>query len=277
MRLRVRHEARYAFAEPVREAMLLVRATPRATASQFVKRWRIEIGADARLDKGEDAFGNITHTVFVDGPVDDVQVTVEGEVETAQSNGVVTGAFERLPRALFLRETPLTRIGPEVRAFGRAAAAAEGGDRLAALHRMMGQLRSLVRVPAEPSPFDAPKQGAAETLARGAGSAVDQVHVFIAAARSLAVPARCVSGYMLPENASTEDASRVWAEAFVERVGWIGFDIALGLCASDHHVRVAAAPDALDVRPLRSSHPARGSDNSRSLAFVAAGRHIVEE
>ncbi len=61
------------------------------------------------MRKGEDALGNITHTAFVPGPISRLTVTVEGEIVTWETHGLVRGAMERFAPEVFLAETPLTR------------------------------------------------------------------------------------------------------------------------------------------------------------------------
>ena len=65
-----------------------------------------------------------------------------------------------------------------------------------------------------------------EALARGAGVAQDQAHVFIAACRRLGVPARYVSGYLRNDDPELHvgRTSHSWAEAWVPGLEWVGFD-----------------------------------------------------
>ena len=105
MRIKVRHETRYTYDEPASDALQLLRLTPRPHEGQFVRRWRVAVDADSRLDRSEDAYGNITHLVFLHGPLTQATITIEGEVDTRDTNGFVRGAVERQPSRLFLRET----------------------------------------------------------------------------------------------------------------------------------------------------------------------------
>jgi transglutaminase-like putative cysteine protease len=77
------------------------------------------------------------------------------------------------------------------------------------------------------------KTSAAQAFARGAGVCQDHAHVFVSCCRQLNIPARYVSGYLAPKNgpanangADTEMASHAWAEAWIDGVGWQGFDVA---------------------------------------------------
>ena len=55
MRLKVRHATSYAYSRPARSAIQMLRMTPRSSDSQFIKRWRVEIDADARLETPAEA------------------------------------------------------------------------------------------------------------------------------------------------------------------------------------------------------------------------------
>jgi transglutaminase-like putative cysteine protease len=93
---------------------------------------------------------------------------------------------------------------------------------------------------------------AAEAFALKRGVCQDLTHIFIAAARSLNVPARYVGGYFRRDDGVVaQDAGHAWAEAFVPGLGWVAFDAANGMCATDAHVRVAVGLDFLGAAPVR--------------------------
>ena len=98
-----------------------LRLTPRNHDGQYVVGWRIDVSENCQLDQHEDAFGNITHVFTADGPLSELRLTVEGEVETQDTDGVVSGTVERFPPSLYLRETPLTRLDPAIANFAYAA------------------------------------------------------------------------------------------------------------------------------------------------------------
>jgi transglutaminase-like putative cysteine protease len=80
---------------------------------------------------------------------------------------------------------------------------------------------------------------------RADDSAPDELAaMFVAAARRLNYPARCVSGYLARDGGA---APHFWAEAYVAEVGWVGFDPAIGLSAGEDHARVASALDLAGV------------------------------
>src|SRR5215510_3960623 len=55
------------------------------------------------------------------------------------------------------------------------------------------------------------------------------------------------------DGVSEQEAGHAWAEAFVPKLGWVAFDAANGLCATDAHVRVAVGLDDLGAAPLRGT------------------------
>jgi transglutaminase-like putative cysteine protease len=273
MRLKVRHETAYSYERAPASAIQIMRLTPRSSAGQFVRRWRVEIDVDGRLYRGEDAFGNITHTISVDGPVAAMTITVEGEADVDDRNGIVAGTAERFPLGLYLKETALTRCTPEIRAFARGIARGEGGDRLATLHAMLAALHRDIAF--TPGATDAATT-AGEAFERRAGVCQDLSHVFVAAARSLGIPARYAGGYFLRTDTQEQEAGHAWAEAHVARLGWIGFDPANGVCVGDRHLRVAAGLDYLDAAPTRGARIGGEGESLAVRVTVSGGRSLVE-
>eukprot|EP01037_Dinobryon_pediforme_P029469 gene29469-33114_t len=115
MRLQISHETTFSFETPAHYAVQCMRLTPRGSSQQSVNDWRIDVSADCRLTPVEDPFGNWTHTFSVDGPIDQLVITASGEVMTEETNGIIRGTPERLPVAVFLRETEATRLDAELR------------------------------------------------------------------------------------------------------------------------------------------------------------------
>src|SRR5712691_10412508 len=117
MRIRILHKTEYRYDAAPGGVIQTLRLTPRNHDGQYVIDWRIEVSADCRLHQHEDAFGNITHAFTADGPLVDLNVLVEGEVETQATNSVVRSAVERFPPTLYLRETALTRVDAAILSF----------------------------------------------------------------------------------------------------------------------------------------------------------------
>ena len=273
MRLRIRHETTYDYTPAARYAIQILRMMPRSYEGLFVRRWRVEVDADTRLEKGEDAFGNITHTLFMDGPVETVHVMIDGEVDTVDTGGVMRGALERMPTPLYLRETRLTECTPDMRRFARDVLTGEGGDRLAAMHAMMVRLHSDMRFAPGMTTSATP---AGEAFSAGHGVCQDFAHIFVACARSIGVPARYVGGYFLRTDSIDQDAGHAWAEAYLQGIGWIAFDPAHGMCTTDRYCRVAVGLDYLDAAPVRGSRVGGGDEKLNVQVQVQQGRTIKQ-
>jgi transglutaminase-like putative cysteine protease len=249
MRIRVAQQTSCEYAPPAKSLIQTLRMTPRNHEGQFVVRWRIDVDVEGRLRQGEDAFGNITHTLSAAGPIERLVITVDGEVETHDTAGVMRGTVERFPEQLYLRESNLAAADEAIRAFAEDAAKGAGSDTLARLHALMdGVHGKIVLAPAGEAP------GSATTaFAHGSGSAEDAAHVFIAASRHLAIPSRFVSGYVLRDGVGPQDQGHAWAESFVPGLGWVAFDPVLNICPAGAHVRVAIGIDSLGAAPLRGA------------------------
>lgn len=210
----------------------------------------------------EDAFGNIVHNLSYTRPLDDLSMTIQGEVETRELHGVVRGGLERFPAGLYLRETPLTQSDSALRNFAEGLG---GAGVLGRLHKLMAALHADMEV--EPKPVNLP---APTIFAAKRGASADVAHVFIAAARSLGIPARFIAGYALvaPEHGVWRATQRCWAEACVDGTGWIGFDPVEGISPSEAHIRVNMALDHLGAAPLRTT--VQGSVEERLDVTVLA-------
>jgi transglutaminase-like putative cysteine protease len=100
-----------------------------------------------------------------------------------------------------------------------------------------------------------------DSLSVGAGVCQDFAHLLLGVVRKRGLPARYVSGYLVPESAASPDsklqeviggyASHAWAEVYLPGSGWIGLDPTLGKPLGLQHVRVAYGRDYGDVAPVR--------------------------
>ena len=278
MRIRIRHQTTYYYEVPPSGVIQILRLTPRNHEGQYVVDWRIDMTADSRLSCHEDAFGNIVHTFTADGPVSEISIQAEGDVETQDTSGLIRGGVERFPPSLFLRETALTVPDAAIQQFARTLQEAPGGTPdggvLKLLHGLLDRLYtdSEGAVPSRPTPTEksAPAATAAEAFACGGRQSQDLAHIFIAAARSLGIPARYIAGYFHdPGGLAEHDTTHAWTEAFVPDLGWVGFDPARGMCPTDAHVRVAVGLDCQSAAPVRASRYGGGREARRVAIRVA--------
>jgi transglutaminase-like putative cysteine protease len=254
MRIQIDHATTYAYDRAARFIIQMLRLTPRSTEAQQVRHWRVETDVDARLRRSEDAFGNIVHTLYTEQPTQRLTVRVSGEVITSDTGGVAPPAQETLPPLVFLRDTALTRRDKLISVFASEFSAHPPLD---AMHRLMTAIHGSVAFEVG---VTTPTHTAAEVLALGRGVCQDHAHVFIACARQMGVPARYVSGHLLRQDTPDQEAAHAWAEAWIEDLGWVGFDPANGVCPTERYVRVATGLDYLGAAPVRGASYGGGGE-----------------
>lgn len=258
MRICVSHETLYRYDTPPSSIIQTLRLTPRNHAGQYLVDWRIDISADCRLEPQEDAFGNIVHAFSLDGPISELRLLVEGEVETQDTAGVVQGAVERFPPSLFVRETPLTHADDAIAAYAAQFGKPTPDGTLRLLHELLARIPDDIAFETEQTTADST---AAQAFALKRGVCQDLTHIFIAVARVLGIPARYVSGYVSrADGAITQQAGHAWVEAHVPGLGWVGFDPTNGICITDQYIRVAVGLDYLGAAPVRGAHYGGGRE-----------------
>lgn len=271
MRIRISHETTYRYAAPAAGVIQILRLTPRNHEGQYVVRWHIDVSANCRLQEHEDAFGNIAHVFTADGPLSELKVQVEGEVETQETHGMIRGAVERFPPSLFLRETDLTRVNPAMAAYATALKAEHADSVLSLMHALAVKLQGDIVFDTDPTQTTTT---AAEAFVLQRGVCQDLTHIFIAAARYLEVPARYVGGYLKRSDGVVgQEAGHAWAEAFVPDLGWVAFDPTNGISATDAHVRVSVGLDYLGAAPVRGTRHGGGAETlDVAIRVEQAGR-----
>ncbi|MBF0246480.1 MAG: transglutaminase family protein [Alphaproteobacteria bacterium] len=258
MLIAIDHETVYTYDEPVSYSIQSLRLTPQPFDGQVVRSWSVEAPGAGALHAFSDSFGNITHTLVIDKPHQEIRIRVKGVVDTVDANGVVTGTAEPFPPTFYLRETAQTRPDGAIRALARTAKDNSDGSVLNTLHNLMNSIRNAIDYQTGETHA---MSSAIEALANGKGVCQDHAHVFIAAARSIGIPARYVSGYLLHSDDGEEsEASHAWAEALIDELGWVSFDVANRVSATDRYVRVGVGLDYQEASPVRGVRRGGGEE-----------------
>ena len=101
------------------------------------------------------------------------------------------------------------------------------------------------------------------------GVCQDFAHLMISALRSLGLPARYVSGYILTHPPPGQprlqgaDASHAWVSVWAPETGWVDFDPTNNVIPHGEHVTIAYGRDYDDVSPI-------------SGVLLGGGAHTVE-
>lgn len=246
MRLAIRHTTTYRFAEPVVHALQRLRLTPKETQGQRILDWAMEYQNAREELHYEDQHHNRVTLVAVEPESTEVRVSCRGTVETEDHAGVIGRHSGHLPLWSFLGQTKLTRPGPRVRALVREIDA-DPSDRLEFLHALSSGIQRLVEYRTGTTGVTTTAEEAAEAAA---GVCQDHAHIFIGAARAAEIPARYVSGYLMMNDRIEQEATHAWAEAHVDGLGWVGFDISNGISPDPRYVRVATGRDYRDAAPI---------------------------
>jgi len=244
MLISVRHITRYSYAEPVAYSVQSLRLTPAAYKGHRPTAWNVRVAGCDKPLQFQDGFGNTVHLAAISGSHKEVVIEAVGSVETENCNGIVSGLANSVPPRIYLRETAQTRPDTAIRDLARSV---HSKDQLSRLHELVGAVRD--RIEYVPGITDA-HTGAAEALADGKGVCQDHAHIFIAAARTVGIPARYITGYLVLQDATHADAHHAWAEAWVEGLGWVGFDVTNRICPTQRYVRLAAGLDASYAAPV---------------------------
>lgn len=275
MRIRIAHETRYRYDWPARSVLQVLRLSPRDHDGQHVVSWRIEPSVEGKLKPFEDGYGNACHTFEADESVEEITLSVSGDVEVQDTAGIVSGTPERLPDVFYLRETDLTAPDDAIKAFATETAGDVAADPLGALHRLLARIHSEVA-------FETGRTDSGTTAAQSfmmkRGVCQDLTHIFSAGARQLGIPARYVSGYFRRNDGVVDqDAGHAWAEAKVPGIGWIGFDPANGISTTDAHVRLAIGLDYLAAAPIRGSRRGGGAETLDVKLRVDTARRQAQD
>lgn len=257
MILTVNHVTNYEYDVPMRAAVQSLRLFPSRFEGQRVIHWAVEVAGGLRGGTFRDGAGDKVEGWSVRGPVTEVTISVSGQVDTSDTAGVLRGHRETVSPLAYLRETTATWQSAEIRELAHAAAAG-ARDMLDRAHRLSSAVTGAITY--APGATTA-HTTAAEALALGEGVCQDHAHALIACARVLGMPARYVSGYLYArDDGEAHEAAHAWAEIWVERIGWIGFDAANECCPDARFIRLGSGLDAREAAPIKGVAQGGGAE-----------------
>ncbi|MCX7340167.1 MAG: transglutaminase family protein [Hyphomicrobiales bacterium] len=265
MRIKISHETSFAYDQPLRSLLQVLRVMPRDHEGQVIVSWRIDASVDGRLRSIEDAFGNRVHHFQADGPFDGYTLRVHGVVETLDMTGFVRGAAEPLPLDVYRRDTGLTQPDETMQLLARKLVRSSGNT-LEQLHGLMDTIHSDMKLE---DGLPEGQRRACDAFAARKGTTRDLAHIFCGCAHAMGNPARFVEGYVAGDAPAGKNALRhAWAEAWVKGYGWIGFDPSVNLCPTEAHIRVAVGLDQADTTPIRLSRVGGGGEKTSATLTV---------
>ncbi|MBL0768661.1 transglutaminase family protein [Sphingopyxis sp. XHP0097] len=248
MRLKVEHVTHYQYDVPVSYALQQVKLTAKDRPDQqVVHDWQIAIEGGEHQLHYTDHHGNGVDLIAVDGGSQELVIRCTGDVELLTIDGVIGPHRGPMPLWSFLRSTPRTRAGRGV----RALTAQLGRDFASGIERAHALSEMVIEALPYRIGITTAETTAEQALAGEGGVCQDHAHIFIAAMRHLGHPARYVSGYLMMDDRTHQDATHAWAEAHFDHIGWVGFDISNGHSPDQRYIRVATGFDYHDAAPVR--------------------------
>jgi transglutaminase-like putative cysteine protease len=270
IRYRVVHDTSYKYSSLVTSSRQIAHLSPRETSWQQVVSHQLDIKPGSlERSEGVDYFGNRRVSLFVDEPHQSLTVRAESEVIVSRYAPLPNAASPPWEHALAVKgewgpgtdlEVESYRIAsPAVPllAAARAYAASSftpGRPWLAALLDLTQRIRKEFVYDPKATTITT---GVEEVLATRRGVCQDYAHLMLSCLRTLGIPARYVSGYVLNRSRADgtkltgADASHAWVAAHCPDLGWVAFDPTNGKIADLEFVTLGWGREFLDVTPLR--------------------------
>jgi transglutaminase-like putative cysteine protease len=265
----VRHKTTFTYEEVVSVSHHVLHLAPRLHSRQMCLESSLTVDPRTSISsEGRDYFGNPVHYLTVQQPHERLVVEARARVEVAAPDPLDvagTPAWEEVRQALDQVEEPGALAAQEFRFDSPHVATSEDIHRYAAVSFAPGRpileavLELTGRICREfeyrggVSDVSTPVR---EVLAMRKGVCQDFAHLQIACLRSIGLPARYVSGYLLtrpPEGKPKlvgSDASHAWLSVWAGDLGWIDFDPTNNMIPDVEHITVAWGRDYGDVSPI---------------------------
>jgi len=270
VRYRVVHQTHYRYADPVTSARQLAHLTPRAAPWQSIVEHRIDVHpAPTERSEGVDYQGNHLLRFAIDGQHDSLTVNAESIVDVLGHAPAANSPSPPWEEATVhigewgpgadLEVVQYRVASPHVPLLAEAAEYARvsftpGRPWLAAATELTRRIRAEFKYDQEATTVSTP---VSEVLELRRGVCQDFAHFMISCLRSLSLPARYVSGYVLnspvpgKQKLAGADASHAWVAAHCPDLGWVAFDPTNGKLADIEFVTLSWGRDFSDVTPLR--------------------------
>jgi transglutaminase-like putative cysteine protease len=269
VRYRVLHETVYRYTSAISASRQIAHLAPRGTSWQKVLSHQLDVKPMPieRAD-GVDYFGNPYARLVVDTPHEELVVRAESEVTVAphspdadsesppwESALAVPGVWTGLNLEVEQYRVASPAV-PMLASTRKYAAESFTPERpwLAAMLELTQRIRKEFKYDTEATTVST---SVAEVLELKCGVCQDFAHLMLSSLRSLGLPARYVSGYVLnrrkaaKESNTGADASHAWVASYCAPHGWVGFDPTNGKIADTEFVTLGWGREYHDVSPLR--------------------------
>ncbi len=265
----VRHRTTYRYLQEVSHSWHLAHLRPRATPLQSVHDSSITLSLEAASRAGrEDYFQNPCELFSIDRPHTHLEVLAESRVsvdpapERASRHSMTWQEVramlenpqddEARDAVQYLFDSPMTKFQSDIASYAGASFPPHRPI-LAGAMELMNRIHKDFRYDTEVTDVSTPLDRVFEIRA---GVCQDLAHMGIAAMRSIGLPARYVSGYLLTQPPPGKprllgaDASHAWFSVWAPPFGWVDLDPTNNLLVGESHVTASWGRDYGDVAPV---------------------------
>lgn len=287
MRYGIAHETLYEYSEPVSLSQQLLHLTPRPIERQRCLEHRLEIVPEpARRHDRLDSFGNPVSVLEFDRPHRRLSISastlIDIEPRSRPPDLTDSPPWEEavaalnyragrkldpdlLEAAAFRVESPYVWVKRVLSDYARDCFP-PGIPLLAGCDALMRKIHREFTFDADATHIATPML---EVLKKKRGVCQDYAHIMLGAMRSLGLPARYLSGYLLTHPPPGKprligaDASHAWVAVRCPSQGWIAFDPTNKVIPDTEHITLAWGRDFGDVSPQRG-------------VILGGGRHEIK-
>lgn len=271
VRYRVVHETRYTYQSVVTLSQQYLHMTPRSFPYQQTESHRIRL--DPMEEEGVDGidyFGNSTRHIAITAPHKMLSVHAESTVtltpryDLAQIQGTLPwenlrDMMQQVRNAAtqeacrYLYDSPHVNCSAELEHYARISYTA-GRPQLDAALDLTQRIFDEFEFDAKATEISTPLEA---VLKGRRGVCQDFAQLMIGCLRSLGLPARYVSGYILTHPPAGQprmigaDASHAWVSVFCPGLGWVDFDPTNRCLVQCEHITLGWGRDFSDVTPMR--------------------------
>jgi transglutaminase-like putative cysteine protease len=270
-RYRVVHETRYAYQSTVSLSQQYLHMTPRSFAFQDTESHLIWL--DPPVSDSQDSvdyFGNHTRHVALTQPHDGLLVHAESTVALRPRPGLaqIAGSLPwesvrdmmgkeksaaTLEACRYLYTSPHVTVFPELEAYARRSYT-PGRPQLDAALDLTERIFDDFEFDSKATEISTPLE---QVLRKRRGVCQDFAQLMIGCLRSIGLPARYMSGYILTHPPAGKprlvgaDASHAWVSVFCPALGWVDFDPTNHCLVQHEHITLGWGRDFSDVTPMR--------------------------
>ncbi|MFK7792643.1 MAG: transglutaminase domain-containing protein [Devosiaceae bacterium] len=260
----------YRYSHPATHGYHMARLVPSRRADQRLESADLSVEPPtSRHGVERDFFSNPVHWFSVDGPHEELVLTMRAQVQVARPPSLLvpsldwqhvagsaggSTSLEPASPAHFLRPTLRTQADAALRIFA-ARHFGPGTPVGQAVDTLNQTIKAELTYDSEATDVDTT---AIDAFAKRAGVCQDFAHIMIAACRAMGVPARYVSGYIRtappPGRPRLEgvDAMHAWVSVWMgPDSGWQDYDPTNGCAVGEDHITVALGRDYQDTAPVR--------------------------